>query len=69
MQTAWQQLEVAQCGYCQSGQMMAAAALLAGTPSPSDADIDDALTATSAAAPPTTASGPPCTTRPSWLEA
>ena len=44
VRTAWQQLEVAQCGYCQSGQMMAAAALLAGNPSPSDGDINDQLT-------------------------
>src|ERR687884_1988200 len=38
VRTAWQQLEVAQCGYCQSGQMMAAAALLADNPNPSDGD-------------------------------
>jgi isoquinoline 1-oxidoreductase alpha subunit len=43
-QAAWQQLDVVQCGYCQSGQIMAAAALLAGNPKPSDADIDAALT-------------------------
>ncbi|MGE0022383.1 MAG: (2Fe-2S)-binding protein [Hyphomicrobium sp.] len=41
---AWQKLDVVQCGYCQSGQMMAAVALLSGTPQPSDADIDSALT-------------------------
>jgi isoquinoline 1-oxidoreductase alpha subunit len=44
VRTTWQRLEVAQCGYCQSGQMMAAAALLAQNPSPSDSDIDDQLT-------------------------
>jgi isoquinoline 1-oxidoreductase alpha subunit len=36
--------DVPQCGYCQSGQIMAAAALLARTPNPSDADIDTAMT-------------------------
>jgi isoquinoline 1-oxidoreductase alpha subunit len=40
LQQAWLDLEVAQCGYCQSGQIMSAAALLANTPKPSDADID-----------------------------
>ena len=43
VQRAWQDLDVPQCGYCQAGQMMAAAALLAHTPRPSDADIDDAM--------------------------
>jgi len=43
IQKAWIDLEVPQCGYCQSGQIMSAAALLAGTPHPSDADIDDAM--------------------------
>lgn len=43
VQTAWRNLEVAQCGYCQSGQIMAAAALLATNPNPSDADIDSAM--------------------------
>ncbi|WP_213981745.1 (2Fe-2S)-binding protein [Sphingomonas sp. dw_22] len=42
-QRAWLDLEVVQCGYCQSGQIMAAAALLATTPSPDDADIDAAM--------------------------
>ena len=42
-QTAWRQLDVVQCGYCQSGQIMAAAALLTDNPKPSDADIDAAL--------------------------
>jgi len=37
---AWQQVNVPQCGYCQSGQIMQAAALLAKTPTPTDADID-----------------------------
>ena len=40
---AWQKLDVVQCGYCQSGQMMAAAALLTETPVPTDEDIDNAL--------------------------
>ncbi len=44
VQKAWLQHEVPQCGYCQSGQIMAAAALLAHTPKPTDADIDDAMT-------------------------
>lgn len=42
-QTAWQELDVPQCGYCQAGQIMAAAALLAKTPKPTDADIDAAM--------------------------
>ncbi|ARE40750.1 Isoquinoline 1-oxidoreductase alpha subunit [Rhodovulum sp. P5] len=40
VQQAWVELDVPQCGYCQSGQIMAAAALLARTPEPTDADID-----------------------------
>jgi isoquinoline 1-oxidoreductase alpha subunit len=40
LQQAWLDLEVVQCGYCQSGQIMSATALLASTPKPSDADID-----------------------------
>ena len=43
VQNAWLDLEVAQCGYCQSGQIMSAAALLAENPQPSDGDIDDAM--------------------------
>ena len=43
VQKAWLDLEVVQCGYCQSGQIMSAAALLAENPDPSDADIDDAM--------------------------
>ena len=43
VQAAWIEHQVAQCGYCQSGQIMQAAALLAETPDPSDPDIDDAL--------------------------
>jgi isoquinoline 1-oxidoreductase subunit alpha len=43
VQRAWIELRVAQCGYCQSGQMMAAAALLAQHPSPSDEHIDAAM--------------------------
>ena len=42
-QKAWLDLEVVQCGYCQSGQIMSAAALLARNPAPSDADIDAAM--------------------------
>jgi isoquinoline 1-oxidoreductase subunit alpha len=44
VQKAWVAEDVPQCGYCQSGQIMAAAALLAKTPQPSDADIDGAMT-------------------------
>jgi len=43
VQKAWLDLEVVQCGYCQSGQIMSAAALLAANPKPSDADIDGAM--------------------------
>ena len=43
MQKAWLDHEVVQCGYCQSGQIMSAAALLASTPKPTDADIDGAM--------------------------
>ena len=43
LQRAWQELDVPQCGYCQAGQLMAAAALLARTPHPTDADIDAAM--------------------------
>ena len=43
LQQAWIELDVPQCGYCQSGQLMSAAALLARTPRPSDADIDAAM--------------------------
>jgi isoquinoline 1-oxidoreductase alpha subunit len=43
VQAAWRQLDVVQCGYCQSGQVMQAASLLAQNPSPSDADIDAAM--------------------------
>ena len=44
MQRAWVEIDVPQCGYCQPGQIMAAAALLATKPDPTDADIDDAMT-------------------------
>ncbi len=44
VRTAWQQLQVVQCGYCQSGQMMAAAALLTETRKPTDDDIDTGMT-------------------------
>ena len=43
IQQAWVNLDVVQCGYCQSGQIMSATALLAGNPKPSDADIDAAM--------------------------
>jgi isoquinoline 1-oxidoreductase alpha subunit len=43
VQAAWAQLDVPQCGYCQSGQIMSAAALLAEKPHPTDADIDGAM--------------------------
>lgn len=43
VQRAWVREQVPQCGYCQVGQIMSAAALLAGTPHPSDADIDAAM--------------------------
>ncbi len=43
IQKAWLDLEVIQCGYCQSGQIMSAAALLGHTPNPSDGDIDAAM--------------------------
>ena len=44
VQKAWVAEDVPQCGYCQSGQIMAAAALLANTPDPSDVQIDEAMT-------------------------
>jgi isoquinoline 1-oxidoreductase subunit alpha len=43
IQKAWLDREVVQCGYCQSGQIMSASALLASKPNPTDADIDDAM--------------------------
>lgn len=43
VQAAWRELDVVQCGYCQSGQVMAATALLRDTPQPSDDDIDSAM--------------------------
>ncbi len=43
VRTAWRELDVPQCGYCQSGQIMAATALLAETPKPTDEDIDAAM--------------------------
>jgi aerobic-type carbon monoxide dehydrogenase small subunit (CoxS/CutS family) len=43
VQVAWQDLDVPQCGYCQAGQIMSACALLAKTPKPSDAQIDEAM--------------------------
>ncbi|WP_198374442.1 (2Fe-2S)-binding protein [Neoroseomonas rubea] len=44
IQRAWRELDVPQCGFCQSGMIMAAAALLAEKPQPTDADIDEAMT-------------------------
>lgn len=44
VQRAWMEIDVPQCGYCQSGQIMSAAALLAKTPKPTDEQIDDAMT-------------------------
>jgi isoquinoline 1-oxidoreductase alpha subunit len=44
VQSAWRRLDVVQCGYCQSGQIMSAIALLAEIPKPTDADIDAAMT-------------------------
>lgn len=44
LQAAWEEIDVAQCGYCQSGQIMAAAALLKQKPNPTDAEIDTAIT-------------------------
>jgi isoquinoline 1-oxidoreductase alpha subunit len=43
VQRAWMEIDVPQCGYCQSGQIMAAAALLSRTPHPTDADIDQGM--------------------------
>ena len=43
LQKAWMEVDVPQCGYCQAGQIMSAAALLAKTPKPSDAQIDEAM--------------------------
>jgi isoquinoline 1-oxidoreductase alpha subunit len=43
VQVAWQEIDVPQCGYCQAGQIMSAAALLAKTPQPTDKDIDEAM--------------------------
>jgi isoquinoline 1-oxidoreductase subunit alpha len=44
VQRAWMEIDVPQCGYCQAGQIMSAAALLAQKPRPTDADIDEAMT-------------------------
>lgn len=44
IQRAWREMDVPQCGFCQSGMIMAAAALLAEKPQPTDADIDEAMT-------------------------
>jgi isoquinoline 1-oxidoreductase alpha subunit len=44
LQLAWHELSVPQCGYCQSGQIMSAAAMLTDNPSPTEADVDAAMT-------------------------
>lgn len=44
LQKAWEELDVSQCGYCQAGQIMAAAAMLERNPNPTDEDIDNSLT-------------------------
>ena len=44
VQVAWKEIDVPQCGYCQSGQIMAASSLLANTPEPTDEDIDQQMT-------------------------
>ena len=51
LQAAWHELSVPQCGYCQSGQIMSAAALLATNESPTEADIDAAMAGTAALCP------------------
>jgi isoquinoline 1-oxidoreductase alpha subunit len=43
VQAAWREIDVVQCGYCQSGQIMSATALIASKPNPTDADIDSAM--------------------------
>lgn len=43
VQSAWEEIQVPQCGYCQSGQIMAATALLESNPNPTDSDIDSAM--------------------------
>jgi isoquinoline 1-oxidoreductase alpha subunit len=43
LQVAWREIDVPQCGYCQSGQIMSAVALLKAKPNPTDADIDQAM--------------------------
>jgi isoquinoline 1-oxidoreductase subunit alpha len=63
VQKAWLDLEVIQCGYCQSGQIMSATALLDAIPNPDDADIDAAMAATSVVAEPMCASERPSNTR------
>ena len=69
VQQAWVEHQVAQCGYCQPGQVVAAAALLRATPSPTDAEIDAAMSAAiSAAAAPIRASAPPSMPPPGGCE-
>src|SRR5262249_33900756 len=43
LQRAWEEIDVPQCGYCQAGQIMSAASLLAKTPNPTDGEIDEAM--------------------------
>jgi len=57
LQIAWQELDIPQCGYCQAGQIMYAAALLAKTPKPTDDDIDTAMNGNLCRWAPTSASG------------
>ena len=64
VRAAWRELDVPQCGYCQSGQIMSAAALLAGNSAPSDVDTTTPWMGVSAAAPPTTVSAPASIARP-----
>jgi isoquinoline 1-oxidoreductase subunit alpha len=64
VQRAWIDVDVPQCGYCQPGQIMSAVALLAQNAHPSDDDIDEAMSTTSAAAVPTTGFAGPFTWRP-----
>jgi len=64
VQKAWREVGVPQCGYCQSGQIMQAAALLAQTPNPADATSTLRCPATSVVAAPTNAFAPPSSRRP-----
>ena len=63
VQDAWVEKDVVQCGYCQSGQIMCAVALLKHTPKPNDANIEESMGGTSAAAAPMSASAKPSKAR------